>query len=306
MDLQSDLKKIGQVLDLPKTLQQGVSPAEVTRYYQLTNYFYRRFHSREGAMHLPLYLPQRAQNHYEGLYEQANLIQDFIQNTDNQQVMEIGCGQGFNSIYLAKQNPQHQFVGLDLTALHIRQAQQKAQGLPNLTFRQGDFQKMDFAPHRFDLVFAIESFCYTRDISLIFKQLASVLKPQGKVIIFDVFTHPGFENLTADLQLAIHLNGIGFAVEKWWNIEELRQNAQIAGLEVLIAQNLASAIMPNLLSFQKGARRMFRYPQLTKLLLQLGVLPSALVKHAMSGVLAPYSIGEVAQGYFQIVLQKNK
>jgi ubiquinone/menaquinone biosynthesis C-methylase UbiE len=304
LDLLSDLKKISQVLNLEKVLAKGVPETEVRRYYHLTNYFYRRFHSAEGAMHFPLYLPDRAKNHFEGLYEQANLIQDYLQNTDNQQVMEIGCGQGFNSIYLANQNPQTQFIGLDLSPLHIKQAQQKKQNLKNIQFQVGDFQQLNFAEASLDLIFAVESFCYTRDINLIFKQLAKTLKPQGKVIIFDVFTHPNFKNIDKDLQLATELSGIGFAVNHWWNIDEVLKNAQLADFEVLKSNNLASAILPNLRSFQKGSRRMFQYPILTKTLLQLGILPSVLVKHAMAGVLGPYTMGEMALGYFQIVLQK--
>jgi ubiquinone/menaquinone biosynthesis C-methylase UbiE len=305
LNLLSDLKKISRVLNLEKVLAKGVSGAEVGRYYRFTNYFYRRFHSAEGAMHFPLYLPKRAKNHFEGLYEQANLIQNYIQNTDNQRVIEIGCGQGFNSIYLAKQNPQAHFMGLDLSPLHVKQAQQKAQTLPNIQFKVGDFQQLDFPEASFDVVFAVESFCYTRDISLIFKQLASILKPQGKVIIFDVFTHPDFKSIDKDLQLASTLTGIGFAVNQWWNLKEVIENAQLADFEVLSANNLASAILPNLRSFQTGSRKLFRYPILAKTLLRLGILPSVLVKHAMTGVLAPYTIGDLAQGYFQIVLQKG-
>jgi ubiquinone/menaquinone biosynthesis C-methylase UbiE len=59
-------------------------------------------------------------------------------------VLELGCGKGFNSIYLAKRLPETELIGIDITDHHLKIAQKKSRGIENLRFIYGDFHKLDF------------------------------------------------------------------------------------------------------------------------------------------------------------------
>src|SRR5262245_57173699 len=73
---------------------------------------------------------------------------------DSARVLELGCASGGNIIPLAARFPKAHFVGLDLSALHIREGSRRigALGLKNIDLRQADLAETQFAPDSFDYV----------------------------------------------------------------------------------------------------------------------------------------------------------
>ena len=106
-------------------------------------------------------------------------------------ILEVGCGKGFNSVYLASQCPARNFVGIDLTPLHVALAQKAGQALANLRFARGNFQQLDFPDHSFDLVFGVETLCHASDVAEVYAELFRVLRPGGRVVIFDGYRLSG-------------------------------------------------------------------------------------------------------------------
>jgi len=73
---------------------------------------------------------------------------------DSARVLELGCASGGNIIPLAARFPKAHFVGLDLSAQHIREGSRRIAtlGLKNIDLRQGDLAETEFAPDTFDYV----------------------------------------------------------------------------------------------------------------------------------------------------------
>lgn len=300
--LSEDLALLGQLFDLTQIAQEKPDSYEVGRYYYWTNWFYRKFHSSEGAMHFPIYLPNGATNHFEGLVEQASFIAQHTQQATS--IAEIGCGSGFNLRELARLQPDASYLGIDATAKHVKQARNFAQkqGLTNITFKQGRFDSLPVESESLDVIFAVESFCYSQDVRHDLAEVARTLRKGGKFITFDMYRQSAFEKASLDLQLASKLSAIGFAVAQWCKTSDFQQWGHEAGLQMLESMDLNEAIRPNLLRFQQDSRRMFEYVAWFRSL--RGILPTTLLKHAMSGLIGPHTMTPEVQGYYRFVFQK--
>ncbi|NIP32751.1 hypothetical protein GWO25_02505, partial [Candidatus Saccharibacteria bacterium] len=64
-------------------------------YYTGSAPLYRRFHSPEGGMHLPIENSSN-ETHQQKLLFQANCVGTIIKKFKYQKVLELGCGTGFN------------------------------------------------------------------------------------------------------------------------------------------------------------------------------------------------------------------
>jgi len=56
-------------------------------------------------------------------------------------ILDIGCGYGLASIYLALKSPARKVIGLELSKKRVQIARKAAKGIKNLEFRQQDFIK---------------------------------------------------------------------------------------------------------------------------------------------------------------------
>lgn len=113
---------------------------------------------------------------------------------DGQDILDLGCGWGSASLYLAER-----FPGSHVTAFSNSrtqkieiEAQAKAKGLTNLTVITGDVVTYDFAngqeAQRFDRVVSIELFEHMKNYALLMRKIASALKPGGKLFVH-IFAH---------------------------------------------------------------------------------------------------------------------
>ena len=126
----------------------------ISDYYSKSSFFYRKFHSAEGAMHLPIEY-SREEKHKDKLKYQANYVHDAIQKHEAKSVLELGCGMGFNSNYLSQKNPNTNFKALDLTPSNIAFANSQKEGRTNIVFQEMNYDQLDLADQKFDLIFAV-------------------------------------------------------------------------------------------------------------------------------------------------------
>lgn len=295
-----------KIIDIEKILANPQKLLHTQRYYYWTNYFYRRFHSKKGAMHFPLFLENGAKNHFEGLETQPNHIKNLIQTHQYTRIAEVGYGQGFNTNLLASQLPNAYFTGIDLLPKHQKQAQHHSQklGLQNTNFRVQDFEKPFVFSAKQEIFFAIESFCYAQSPQKVFENIAQNLKQGGKLVIFDMFCYENFEQLPAKTQQASQLSAIGYAVNHWKKINLVIEHAQKAGFSLKTNQDLTHAVRPNAIRFQKDAiNALQKYKFWFKYLYKMGILPTALLFHIIAGAIAPYAWQ--AQGYFLLEFEKR-
>uniref|UniRef100_A0A7S3ZAY1 Methyltransferase domain-containing protein n=1 Tax=Lotharella globosa TaxID=91324 RepID=A0A7S3ZAY1_9EUKA len=101
-------------------------------------------------------------------------------------VLDVGCGFGGSSRYLAKKYFQDGTVtGITISPNQVKRARELAeeQGVPNANFELKDALAMDFPDNSFDVVWAIESGEHMPSKTKYVEEMARVLKPGG-VIVF--------------------------------------------------------------------------------------------------------------------------
>ena len=99
-------------------------------------------------------------------------------------ILDSGCGEGRNSIYLAKQG--FRVYGLDISSVAINRAKEWAKK-ENLSgrvhFDVGDVSKMKFRDNFFDAAIDINTMNFVRDKKAYVAELSRVLKPEGYLLL---------------------------------------------------------------------------------------------------------------------------
>ncbi len=276
----------------------------VSAYYKISRILYRHFHSLHGAMHLPI-AESPSQKHHEKLLFQAKAIGHFIQKNSYKQVLELGCGMGFNGNYLAKKLVNVQFTALDLTPANLRFAKKNASASGNIHFLQQNFDELALNS-TYDLIYSVETLCHSKDIGLLIKKLSKQLNPGGRIIIFDGYIKSKARNLETSVEKkAYKLMSWGFAMERFQTINEVLEAADQSGLQIVQTTDFSKNVLSNLLAFQKGAMHVLNYTWLLKALTRLGILPNALIKQITAGLLSAYFVRINYIGYYQIELKKG-
>lgn len=120
------------------------------------------------------------------------VAEKYFHNKNNLKLLSVGCGTGTKERVFARYPQFSCITGIDISPQSIRKAIENADqdNLVHLQYRCGDFAKIDFPPEHFDVVLFYSSLHHFSNIeSLIQRKVLSVLKPGGKVIIFE-YTGP--------------------------------------------------------------------------------------------------------------------
>ena len=110
---------------------------------------------------------------------------------DGQQVLELGCGWGSLTLWMAAHYPASRITALSnsLSQREYIEAEAARRGLTNVRVVTGDMN--DFAaPGRFDRIVSVEMFEHLRNWPEAFRRVASWLAPGGRFFMH-VFAHRG-------------------------------------------------------------------------------------------------------------------
>ena len=109
--------------------------------------------------------------------EPIQLLKDYAQLSPGKKALDIACGMGRHSKYLAEQN--FEVDALDISSVAISQLQ----GLPNINAIEVDFDSYQLPKERYDLIVCV----YFLNRSL-FAPMINALKPNG-IILMETFLH---------------------------------------------------------------------------------------------------------------------
>jgi cyclopropane fatty-acyl-phospholipid synthase-like methyltransferase len=120
---------------------------------------------------------------------QIQLIEHLAQSAvirPGHKVLDVGCGTGASSIYLAKQY-KVEATGITISPVQVGLANQAAAREDvNAAFLLMDAEAMNF--HKlFDVVWSVESISHYQDIANFFASAARLLKPHGTIAVIDWF-----------------------------------------------------------------------------------------------------------------------
>jgi len=108
---------------------------------------------------------------------------------DGQQILELGCGWGSLSLWMAKRYPNSSILAVSNSRPQREFIESRAQelGLTNLSVQTCDMN--DFTTEqRFDRVVSVEMFEHMRNWQSLLERISDWLKPEGKLFIH-IFSH---------------------------------------------------------------------------------------------------------------------
>jgi len=109
------------------------------------------------------------------------------------EILDIGCGMGATSLYLAK-HFHASSTGITISQVQVDMANKAAIGTGlNVKFLLMDAEEMKFEGRKFDLLWSVESISHYHDLPRFFASATRLLKPGGTFALIDWFKK---ENLT--------------------------------------------------------------------------------------------------------------
>lgn len=106
---------------------------------------------------------------------------------ESSRILIAGVGTGLDLPLLPR---QHHYVGVDLTPAMLQRALPRAGGV-DFTPLRGDVQRLPFADAAFDAVVLHLIVCVVPHPASCLAEAARVVRPGGRVLIFDKFVRPG-------------------------------------------------------------------------------------------------------------------
>ena len=130
----------------------------------------------------------------EAEQKMLELYAERAQLSDGMRILDLGCGWGSLSTWLAKRYPNSQIVGLSNShgQREFIQNRAKERGLSNLTIHTGNVAEFDFTAAQldggFDRVMSIEMFEHMKNYGLLLNKISGWMKPQARLFVH-IFVH---------------------------------------------------------------------------------------------------------------------
>lgn len=143
-------------------------------------------------------------------------VAEYVNIPDGGKGLDVGCGSGALTIACAKRNPNASFMGIDRWGKeyasfnrNLCENNAQAEGVSNVSFRQGDATKLPFDDETFDVV--TSNYVYhnipSKDRQAILLETLRTLKKGGTFAIHDIMSNSKY----GDMQLfAKQLNDMGY------------------------------------------------------------------------------------------------
>lgn len=297
-NLEVYLKQIDQLFDVPRIINERPEKSHIIRYYASNKLTYRIFYNWEGFYHSGI--------SYDGgrkrgdVREQARIIEGYIHDLEASRVLEIGCGLGPNSAFLARRNPDVVFDAVDLSNKPLRHFTK----IPNLHFSTGDYHDLgEFEDSAYDIVFAIETLCYSTYKVQVLREVKKKLRRYGKFIVFDVYQSNRAAPLSPSEDVMWQLITKIVAAHKFERVGDVNKHMQ-EEYSIEVAKDLSPCILPSFDRQESLVRFYFNHPLFAKVINKL--VPLDMTKNAALALLIPTSIRRQIKCYYMHVLSNDQ
>ncbi len=136
-------------------------------------------------------------------------VSSYVTVPDGGVGLDVGCGSAALTIACAKKNPKAEFIGVDRWgkeyasfSKNLCENNAKAEGVSNISFKQGDATKLDFADETFDAV--TSNYVYhnipSKDRQAILLETLRTLKKGGTFAIHDIMSKSKYGDMQSFVQ----------------------------------------------------------------------------------------------------------
>ena len=113
---------------------------------------------------------------------ERQLILELIGDTKGLRVLDVGCGDGDLAVALRQRGAM--VVGIDVSSAMIEAAKARAKKHDaDIDFALAGADNMPFPAEQFDLVVAVTILCFVENPAPVFREIARVLRPGGRLVI---------------------------------------------------------------------------------------------------------------------------
>lgn len=172
-------------MSAPKLLKSAFTTGN---YYQAMNAALKRLDGNHQMLHYP-YQHKENENFMQAQQNLINYCVNLFPSMKDKSVLDLGCGNGTVSFYLAEHFDAGEIVGIDINTnnVEIANAEKEKKGILNVEFFEDDAQNLSqISDNSFDYILNIESAFHYPDKHQFLNELHRVLKPCGHFIIADI------------------------------------------------------------------------------------------------------------------------
>jgi len=296
-NLEPYLEEVRKIFDISRIVDASPAQPQVSDYYSVNRLTYRLFYSWEGFYHSGISYDGKRKK--EDLKEQARIVEEYIHGADASNVLELGCGLGPNSAFLAVRNPNVNFEAVDLSNKPLK----RFTDITNLRFRCGDYHDLSqFEDDLYDVVFVIEALCYSTNKQQVLREVKKKLRKGGVFIIFDVYQSDRATPLSPSEEVMWELITKGVAANRFERVTDVERYMR-EHYSLLVAKELSQCILPSFERQESLVRFYFRHPAFAKAV--NAFLPFDVVKNAIVVLLIPTSIRRQIKCYYLHVLKNE-
>jgi ubiquinone biosynthesis O-methyltransferase len=113
---------------------------------------------------------------------ERQLILELVGDIKGRSILDVGCGDGELAVELANRGAT--VVGIDASAVMIKAARSRAKPVNvDVSFQVAAAERLPFRTEQFDVVTAITILCFVDDAAPVFREIARVLRPGGRLVI---------------------------------------------------------------------------------------------------------------------------
>ncbi|TAL69267.1 MAG: class I SAM-dependent methyltransferase [Bacteroidetes bacterium] len=160
------------------------------QYYESMNLALKRLNNEHTMLHYPLYVCE-SDSFIQAQQNLTNYCISLLKPLKNKHVLEIGCGNGVQALYINSKYEPLSITGIDLNKANIEIAnfEKKCARVNNVRFQVGDAQNLSQIPSdSIDVILNIESAFHYPDKSSFVQEVHRILKPGGQFLIADILS----------------------------------------------------------------------------------------------------------------------
>ena len=175
-------------------------------------------------------IPAEAIESFAGVGYYFHLLDEL----EGARVLDLGSGSGMDSFIASlKTGPGGTVIGLDMTDAQLAKAEtlRAHHGLRNVTYVKGYIDAAPFPDGSFDVVISNGVINLAVDKVKVFKEVARLLRPGGRLAIADIVTDVALPE-TISCNATLWAACIGGA----WQVQAYKQAIESAGLELVAEQ----------------------------------------------------------------------
>ena len=175
---------------LSRIFSHARSGSTTGNYYSSMNEALLKFNDEYTMLHYP-YFESTSDSFLEAQANLTDYCMSLLPSVDGKKLLEVGCGNGVQSLYLhEKYSPGH-INAIDLNDCNIDIARKEAEkkGIKGIIFQVDDAHHLTtIESNTMDFVINIESAFHYPDKTQFLRQMHRVLKPEGAFVIADILT----------------------------------------------------------------------------------------------------------------------